>query len=68
LEKGRIIVQSILIGYFLSMAAFMLTLDFPFHLNLILPVLIPTAISLFMLSDIAEDGFLRVVRSVRRTE
>jgi len=61
-------VQSILIGYFLTMAAFMLTLDFSFHIYLVLPELKLETASLLKLSDVTDGGFLRVVRSVCRTE
>ena len=59
---------SILVRYFQTMAAFMLTLDFSFHLSIVLPVFIVPAVSLPMFSDAAEDGFLRVVRAVCRIE
>lgn len=59
---------AILINYFQTVAAFLLALDFTFHLTLALPVLLLAAVSLLRFYDISNDGFLRVVRAVCRIE
>jgi hypothetical protein len=67
-KEEREIVSIFLIGCFYTMAAFMLTLDFSFHLSLILPALMLPTMILHKHADITEDGFLTVVRAVCRIE
>ena len=57
-----------LVRYLYSIAALMLTLDFTFHLSLILPILILPTIRLLKRVDKLEDGYLKIARAVCRIE
>jgi len=57
-----------LISYFYMMAALMLTLDFPISFLLLASVLIILLVYLLESFITTTDGYLTILRSVRRTE